>query len=448
MSIPRRRNGAEILSEPEPPATAAPAAEAQVDRLRQETIVFDGVTGLPLHPFEDPSRVARLEAIRRLGVVYLQIGKFFGFEELYGWEVYDRVLVVVAEGLNEDVADSRLAPHFVSLRYNGSDGFFLLFDLPEAGRFSAGIETEALRLQERVLRRLRDSFGGTTVEMMSVHASSLVARDNPRVRASRHLVRSLAEAARIVHQRQTREKLDLCAELKNVLGSKKLKAAYQPVCHLPGGGVFGYEALIRGPRGTPLEQPTALFAVAHENGMSIELETLCLEAVFAALPKGIEGRQLFVNATSTLLRHPVFIDERHLKSINRSHPDVVIEISEREMVGDYSSFLGILERLRRANLRFALDDAGSGYSGLEAILHLRPDYIKVADSLVRRLEADPIKQEIITSLAAIGRRIGATLIAEGIERPEEKDALVALGVPFGQGYLLGRPAFQLRAPAA
>jgi EAL domain-containing protein (putative c-di-GMP-specific phosphodiesterase class I) len=182
--------------------------------------------------------------------------------------------------------------------------------------------------------------------------------------------------------------------------------------------------------------------------MSIELETLCLEAVFEALPKGLEGRRLFVNATSTLLRHPVFIDDRNLKSINRSHPDVIIEISEREMVGDYSSFLGVLDRLRRAGLRFALDDAGSGYSGLEAILNLRPDYIKVADSLVRRLEGDAIKQEIITSLAAIGRRIGATLIAEGIERPEEKDALVALGVPFGQGYLLGRPAFQLRPSAA
>jgi EAL domain-containing protein (putative c-di-GMP-specific phosphodiesterase class I) len=446
MSIPRRRNGSTTLQEPGPPEILRD--EADVDRLRQERIVFDAVTGLPMHPFEDPRRVARLEAIQRLGVVYLQIGKFFGFEELYGWEVYDKVLQVVAEGLTEDIADSRLSPHFVSLRYNGSDGFFLLFDLPEAGRFATGIETEALRLQDKALRRLRDSFGGTTVDMMSVHASSLVARDNPRVRASRHIVRSLAEAARIVHQRQTREKLDLCAELKNVLGSKKLKAAYQPVCHLPGGDVFGYEALIRGPRGTPLEQPSALFAVAHENGMSIELETLCLEAVFEALPKGLEGRRLFVNATSTLLRHPVFIDDRNLKSINRSHPDVIIEISEREMVGDYSSFLGVLDRLRRAGLRFALDDAGSGYSGLEAILNLRPDYIKVADSLVRRLEGDAIKQEIITSLAAIGRRIGATLIAEGIERPEEKDALVALGVPFGQGYLLGRPAFQLRPSAA
>jgi EAL domain-containing protein (putative c-di-GMP-specific phosphodiesterase class I) len=158
----------------------------------------------------------------------------------------------------------------------------------------------------------------------------------------------------------------------------------------------------------------------------------------------VETRRLFVNASSTLLRHPVFLDSRNLSGINRSHGDVVIEISEKEMV-DYSSFGDILATVRGAGLKIAIDDAGSGYSGLEAILNLRPDYIKVADSLVRRLENDPIKREIISSLAAIGRRIEATVVAEGIEREEERKALLALGIEYGQGFLLGRPAFQVAA---
>jgi EAL domain-containing protein (putative c-di-GMP-specific phosphodiesterase class I) len=177
--------------------------------------------------------------------------------------------------------------------------------------------------------------------------------------------------------------------------------------------------------------------------MDVELETLCLETIFAHLPRPVGARQLFVNASSTLLRHPVFLDERNLKAINRSHADVVVEISEKEVVGDYSSFGEILERIRASNLKIAIDDAGSGYSGLETILYLRPDYIKVADSLVRNLEGDPIKREIIASLAAIGQRIGATLIAEGIERDEERQALVELAIPYGQGFLLGRPSFQV-----
>jgi EAL domain-containing protein (putative c-di-GMP-specific phosphodiesterase class I)/GGDEF domain-containing protein len=423
-------------------STAGDAAGKTVDRLRQERLVYDGVTGLPLHPFEDPERSTAIERLERLGVIYLQIGKFFGFEELYGWELYDKLLLTVSEGLRADIEKSRLSSCFVSLRYSGSDGFYVLFDLtaPSRGRAHPSLEVQALNFQMAAMKRLRQAFGGTLVDLISVHVSSLVADDNPRVRPSRHLIRNLAEAATIVSQRQTREKLDLCAELKGVIGRRKLKAAFQPVRHLPDGRILGYEALIRGPQGSTLERPNVLFAVAHENEMDVELETLCLETIFHKLPRAINAGRLFVNASSRLLRHPVFLDDRNLKSINRSHADVVVEISEKEMVGDYSSFAEIIRTIRGAKLQIAIDDAGSGYSGLETILNLRPDYIKVADSLVRGLEADPIKREIIASLAAIGSRIGAIVIAEGIEREEERKALVELGIPYGQGFLLGRPA--------
>jgi EAL domain-containing protein (putative c-di-GMP-specific phosphodiesterase class I) len=441
MSTKRRTTGAVRLADAVPSAEGDPTGKS-VDRLRQERLVYDGVTGLPLHPFEDPDRVTAIERIERLGVIYLQIGKFFGFEELYGWELYDRVLLAVAQGLRSDLDASRLAPYFVSLRYSGSDGFYVLFDLPQVtrGRPLPSLEELALNLQLAAMKRLRKTFGGTTVDLMSVHVSSHIADDNPRVRPSRHLIRNLAEAVKVVSQRQTREKLDMCAELKGVIGRRKLKAAFQPVRHLPDGQILGYEALIRGPQGSSLERPNILFAVAHENEMDVELETLCLDTIFRNIPRAVNSGQLFVNASSRLLRHPIFLDERNLKAINRSHADVVVEISEKEMVGDYSSFAEIVRTLRSAKLKIAIDDAGSGYSGLETILNLRPDYIKVADSLVRNLETDPIKREIIASLFAIGNRIGATVIAEGIEREEEREALVALGIPYGQGFLLGRPA--------
>jgi EAL domain-containing protein (putative c-di-GMP-specific phosphodiesterase class I)/GGDEF domain-containing protein len=416
-----------------------------IARLRRDRLIYDGVTGLPIHPFDEPDRAH--ERIPHLGVIYLQIGKFFGFEELYGWELYDRVLVVVARGLREDVEASRLAPNVYSIRFSGSDGFYVLYSLPAPGRGRGpSLENEANRLQGNAAKRLRTAFGGTAVDLMSVHASSLVASDNPRVRSSRYLVRQLHEAMRIVSQRQTREKHDLCAQLKKVIGQKQLRPAFQPLRRLSDGVVLGWEALIRGPQGTPFEEPNVLFAVALENDMEVELETLCLETIFRGLPRGIGSKRLFVNASSTLLRHPVFLDQRNLTAINRSHGDVVIEISEKEMV-DYSSFGDILSTVRGAGLKIAIDDAGSGYSGLEAILNLRPDYIKIADSLVRRIENDPIKREIITGLAAIGRRIEASLVAEGIERQEERDALITLGVEYGQGFLLGRPAFQVSGKA-
>lgn len=422
--------------EPESPAET-------IARLRRDRVTYDGVTGLPIHPFDDPERAH--ERIPHLGVIFLQIGKFYGFEELYGWELYDRILVVVSSSLRADVERSRLAPHVFSIRYSGSDGFYVLYSLPAPGRGRRpSLENEATRLHGNAVKRLRAAFGGTAVDLMTVHASSLVASDNPRVRSSRHLVRKLSEAAKIVSQRQTREKLDLCTQLKRLIGHRRLRPAFQPLRNLSDGEVLGWEALIRGPQGTPLETPNVLFAVAHENDMDVELETLCLETIFGGLPRGAGSRRLFVNASSTLLRHPVFLDDRNLTAIGRRHPNVVIEISEKEVV-DYSSFGDILAAVRGAGLKIAIDDVGSGYSGLEAILNLRPDYIKIADSLVRGLEEDPIKREIISSLASIGRRIDATVVAEGIEREEEREALMALGVEYGQGHLLGRPSFQISA---
>jgi len=427
---------------------AEPAREA-LDELRRDRIVHDAVTGLPIHPFDTPERLD--ERIESLGVIYLQVGKFFGFEELFGWEQYDRVLAAVSEVLQDDVRSSRLAPHLHSIRFSGADGFFVLYSLPPAGRggrASVNLEEEAGRLRGSVVRRLRQTLEGTSADFINILASSLVAADNPRVRPARHVVRTLQEAIKIVTQRQTHEKLELFAGLKAVIGQKQVRPAFQPVRHLPDGAIMGYEALIRGPQGTSLEPPTVLFAVAHEHEMDVELETLCLETILANLPRAVGERRLFLNASAMLLRHPVFLDERNLASINRSHGDVVVEISEKEMVRDYDSFQQVLGLVRRAHLKIAIDDAGSGYSGLEAILHLKPDYIKVADSLVRNIHDDPIKREIIVSLAAIGKRIGAVLVAEGIEVEAERKTLVDLGIEFGQGYLLGRPSFQVSGRAA
>jgi EAL domain-containing protein (putative c-di-GMP-specific phosphodiesterase class I) len=441
----KRRTDQNVLSGEFPPA-ADPVPDG-VEELRRERIVYDGVTNLPIHPFEIPERAD--DRIEHLGVVYLQVGKFFGFEELFGWEQYDKVLASVADGLQDDVRSSRLGTYVYSIRFSGADGFFVLYSLPPPGRgrLPLTLEEEAARLRGTIARRLRQSMEPAAAEFVNILASSLTATDNPRVRPTRHVVRTLQEAVKIVTQRQTTEKLELFAGLKGVLAGRQLRPVFQPVRHLSDGAIMGYEALIRGPQGSALEPPTVLFAVAHEHEMDVELETLCLERIFSNIPRAVSDRRLFVNASAMLLRHPVFLDSRNLASINRSHADVVIEISEKEMVRDYAAFQEVLGLVRNAKMRIAIDDAGSGYSGLETILHLKPDYIKVADSLVRNIHTDPIKREILSSLETIGKRIGATLVAEGIEVEAERKTLVDLGITYGQGYLLGKPSYQVSARA-
>jgi EAL domain-containing protein (putative c-di-GMP-specific phosphodiesterase class I) len=412
----------------------------ELERLRLQRILSDWVTGLPMYPVAD----LRNERMANLGVIYLQLGRFAGIESVYGWELYDQVLRCVTDSLRADLETSVLRSALLSIQFTGCDGFYLLFDLATdgAGERERRLEKEAVRFRDGATRRLSQRLGRTIVDLMAVHCSAVYVPDDPRVRPSRNVIRGLREAARLVETRDTAERLKLVASCRSVLAGRKLHAVYQPVVSIQDQAIVGYEALIRGPAGE-LELPDVLFAVAHEADMTLELESLCLETIFAKVPRAVAGKKLFVNASPRLLGHSVFLDERNLQSMRRAHPDVVVEVSEKQVVHDYTAFRETLDRLRQAGLQIAIDDAGSGYSGLESILQLRPEYIKVATSIVRNLHADTIKRQVITALATLGEQIHAPLIAEGIEQREELASLLQLGVRMGQGYLLGRPSARI-----
>ncbi|MFI5181424.1 MAG: EAL domain-containing protein [Thermoanaerobaculia bacterium] len=420
---------------------AAPGAVADVERLRLERLATDTVTGLPLHA--DPG--VGIERIAAVGVVYLQLGRFAGVESLYGWELYDRVLRLTAGSLREDLESSVLKAQLLSLSFNGCDGFCLLFDLSgrPAHQHAPLLEPEGRRFRQGVLRRLRQALGRIAVDLMNVYVGVASVADDPRVRPARNLARGILEAVRAAEAHQSDARKGRVESLKNVLSRRALRTVWQPVLGLADGHVLGYEALIRGPVGSEFEKPDMLFSVAREADMLLELENLCLETIFSALPRAVRSSVLFVNASARLLTHPVFLDERNLVEMQRAHPATVIEVSEKEIVWNYPAFREVLERLRGAGFRFAIDDAGSGYSGLETILQLRPEFIKVAISIVRNVHADAIKREVLSSLLSLGRQIGASLVAEGIESEEELRSLAGLGLPYGQGYLLGKPAARI-----
>jgi EAL domain-containing protein (putative c-di-GMP-specific phosphodiesterase class I) len=416
---------------------------ADVERLRLERLATDTVTGLPLHP--DPG--VGFERVAGVGVVYLQLGRFAGVESLYGWELYDRVLRLTAASLREDLDTSAFKGQHLSLSFNGCDGFCLLFDLSArpSQRHAALLEPEARRFRQGVLRRLRQALGRIAVDLMSVYVGVAVVADDPRVRPARNLARGVLEAMRAAEALQTDARKGRVESLKEILSGRGLRAVWQPVYVLAGRRVLGHEALIRGPVGSDLEMPDALFSAARESDMLLELENLCLETIFASLPRPVRAGLLFVNASARLLTHPVFLDERNLTEMQRAHDAIVVEVSEKEIVWNYAAFREVLERLRAAGFRFAIDDAGTGYSGLETILQLRPEYIKVSQSIVRNVHQDAIKREVLSSLLSLGRQIGAALVAEGIESEEELKSLSELGLPYGQGFLLGKPAARVSA---
>ena len=123
----------------------------------------------------------------------------------------------------------------------------------------------------------------------------------------------------------------------------------------------------------------------------------------------------------------------------QKHP-IVLEVTERSAIRDVAVFRDALTTLRQLGFRIAIDDAGSGYASLQAIAELRPDYIKVANTLITGLRSDSIKRDVVEMLVNLSRRIDAVCVAEGIETPEDLEECRQLGIPYGQGFYLGVPA--------
>ena len=122
----------------------------------------------------------------------------------------------------------------------------------------------------------------------------------------------------------------------------------------------------------------------------------------------------------------------------RSPSEVILELSEREVVTDMERLRQVLSSYRAEGFRFALDDVGEGHSTLEVLAQSAPEYIKIARELVQRAD-QPGPRSAIRALAAFAADSGAGLIAEGIEGEKDEDVMRALGVRLGQGYGLGRP---------
>lgn len=157
------------------------------------------------------------------------------------------------------------------------------------------------------------------------------------------------------------------------------------------------------------------------------------------LPDLPTASYLSVNLSPHALLAPASFDL--LTAAVRKAPDrIVVELTEHEQVQDYPALLGVLAGLRERGLRLAVDDTGSGFASLQHVTRLRPDIVKLDIAFVRDLHRDPSRRAVARALTAFATDIGASLVAEGIETPDELDELLRLGARYGQGYHLGGPA--------
>ena len=263
-----------------------------------------------------------------------------------------------------------------------------------------------------------------------LHTRSLHGRLRNHNRQLQHEIEERDAADRIARS-ATAEKV---RRLGSVLDGDLIRMVFQPIAQLDCSAVVGYESLARFDS-EPFRPPNVWFSEADDVGLGVDVELVAVRLALEALPT------LPPEAFLTLNVSPEAVMSERLAAIIAPHDGsrIVLEITEHAQVEDYDRLLDVLTRLRSKGVRLAVDDAGAGFASLHHILLLQPDIIKLDISLVREIHVDPIKRALASSLVTFAREIGSTITAEGIEVPEELATLIDLGVPWGQGYYLGRP---------
>ena len=213
-----------------------------------------------------------------------------------------------------------------------------------------------------------------------------------------------------------------------------LAMAYQPIADLRRGRVVGYEALAR-PAGPLRATPDVWFAAAGRCGLGEALEAASLRQALSARDRLPRNCFLSVNLTPSLAGAPAVRD-----ALAGDLSGVVLELTEVDVADGGDRLADALSGYRRAGAMVAVDDAGAGLTGLSHILELRPNILKLDRGLVAGLDVDETKVVLAETLGDLAGHLDAWLVAEGVERPGELDALIRLRVPLAQGYLLGRPA--------
>lgn len=234
----------------------------------------------------------------------------------------------------------------------------------------------------------------------------------------------------------------LAHELHRLLLQRDLHMVFQPIVNTRERTVLGYEALVRGPVSSPLHSATHLFATAQEEGVLATLERLCRELACARFAELNLPGKLFLNVSPMTLTDPHHPQGETLRILERTGIDpsrVVIELSEHYPTQDIELLARATRHYAGMGFQIAIDDLGSGYSGLRLWSEIRPDYVKIDRHFVANIQNDRIKREFVRFIRDISGRINCHVIAEGIETAGEYLTLHGLGICNLQGYYLGHP---------
>jgi len=251
----------------------------------------------------------------------------------------------------------------------------------------------------------------------------------------RRMARLKREALSVLGE-DTRQAADRAAlELSFNRALASVWIAYQPIVRAKDGQVYGYEALLRTSEPS-LPHPGAVIDAAERLGRLNELG----QVVRATAPEPmhtVNAAKLFVNLhPSDLADDTLFVVDSPLGHMASR---VTLEITERATLDEVRDVRDRLVRLRAMGFRLAVDDLGAGYAGLSSFATLEPEIIKLDMTLVRGIDANPVKRAVVEKMTLLAHELNVAVVAEGVETVAERDVLVTVGCDLLQGYLFAKP---------
>ncbi len=378
-------------------------------------------------PAHDRTQIdAILDAVRlHLGMEIAFASRFIGDRRQFT-HIRSELALPVAPGdsepLDETFCHHILEDRLPALIHNAAD-FPFAQTIPIAAALPVGAHIN-------VPLRLRDgSVYGTFCCLSRTPDYSLTERDLSTLRAFADLA---SEQIDIQLRGESHHQI-LGERIERAIATGQPGIFLQPIHRLDTGKCAGAEALARF-ADAGIRPPNLWFADAFEVGLGVELELAAVANALAATAYVPPDQYLAINVS------PETVLSGRLAALlgSTARRNLVLEVTEHARVDDYESLRAALAGLRR-HAGIAIDDVGAGYSSLRHIIALEPDILKLDMSLTRDVDQDPARRALAGAMVAFASRIGATIVAEGIERPEEAAVLADLGVAFGQGYLFSRP---------
>jgi EAL domain-containing protein (putative c-di-GMP-specific phosphodiesterase class I)/CheY-like chemotaxis protein len=410
--------------------------------LRARNLLFDAVTALPTVPVIVDALRDKLLVDQEVGVLFVDIEKYSHIEDFYGWEVFDEVLKETARALKRLLGTLFSTEDLIAInRPSGSEYYVFLSIAPGLSSEESldRLQKKARQLEESLREHLSEEFRTRIHRKIGLYVGYAKIRYSPQVRLERLVYRALRDAVNVAASKEGERAALLREQFRDILVKRQIETVYQPIVELSTGQVFAYEALSRGPIESSFESPEVLFDYALKTDQVWSLEKICMGNSASGFAGRTSGK-LFVNVETELIHELKSRGTEVLQPLLQIQDGVVLEITERAAIRDYNLFRESVSVLRGLGFKIAIDDAGSGYASLQSIAELKPNFLKISNYLVTGLHEDSIKRDVVDMLVRLALRIDAQTVAEGIETEDELAAIRRLGVTYGQGFLLGRPA--------